>query len=80
MGARSVGPGTTKLVLTVAGYQGAFTFTVGDPDQTLELRDLGDGWHAFNTETGFGSEKLTATATAYDADGRAMGSRNLTGS
>lgn len=75
----AVGPGTTKLELTVSGYQDGYTFSIGDPDVTLELRDLGDGWHAFNTATGFSPPKPLATATAYDAAGHALGSRTING-
>lgn len=76
----AVGPGTTKVELAVSGYQGTYTFTVDDPDVSLELRDLGDGWHAFNTATGFSPPNPVATATAYDAAGHALGSRTINAS
>lgn len=75
----AVGPGVTAVELTVSGYQNGYTFTVGDPDVTLDLRDLGNGWHAFNTENGFSPPRPQATATAYDASGRVLGSRTING-
>lgn len=76
----AVGPGVTTVELVVSGYQESYSFTVDNPDITLELRDLGAGWHAFNTDVGFSPPKPSATAIAYDASGRVLGRRVIPGS
>lgn len=73
----AVGPGVTRLDLTIAGDPNGFSFTVGNPDVTLQLRDLGDGWHAFNTDTGISPAGQPTTATAYDATGQILGNRTI---
>ena len=74
----AVGPGIT-VEPAVSGYQDGFSFTIDNPDITSQLHDLGNGWHAFNTDVGFSPPHPSATATAYDASGHTAGNRTLDG-